>query len=100
VQQYLRVKQESKVPQYSITKQHHLEFHVLQFGFDFFFIGVYREPLLFPHQKLVIVLWNWEFNLYKEQVVKMKHNLQGSNGNVASSPTIGDSTLEPGVQFI
>jgi hypothetical protein len=39
--------------------------------------------MMLPHQQLVLVFWNWEFNLYKEQIAKMKHNLEGSNGNVA-----------------
>ncbi len=67
------------MPRYSITKQQRLEFHVLQFGFDFFFVGVYRKPPLSPHQ----LLWNQKFNLYKEKIVKMKHDLEGSSGNVA-----------------
>jgi hypothetical protein len=41
VQQYLKAKQESKVQQYSITKQQHLESHVLQFDFNLFFVGMY-----------------------------------------------------------
>jgi hypothetical protein len=51
------------------------------FDLEFFIVGVYQKPLPFPYMQFVIILWNWEFNLYKEQIIKMNHSLEGSNAN-------------------
>jgi hypothetical protein len=58
-----------------------MQFQALQLNLYFFFIKLYRKPLQPPYQHFVIVFYNQKFNLYKEQIVKMKHNLEGKCAN-------------------
>ncbi len=56
-------------------------------GLDYFFVGIYRKPQELPYKTYIILFWNWEFNLYKEQklvVGNMKHEMEESSGGVAS----------------
>ncbi len=58
-----------------------MQFQTLQLNLDLFFIKLYREPLQPPSRHFVIVLYNLDFNLYKEQIVEMKHNLESNCAN-------------------
>jgi hypothetical protein len=60
---------------------------VIILRFDYFFVGIYKEPQELPYKTYIVVFWNWEFNLYKKQklaVGKMKHEMEESSGDIVS----------------
>ncbi len=66
-------------------KEHCFEIVVLQLGFNYLFIKIYKELLEPPYQCYIIVFWNWEFDLYKEQILnvgKMTHEHETNNGTI------------------
>ncbi len=83
----MKAKQEQRFVPYTSKKQEQLEKEVILLGLDYFFVGIYKEPKEPPYKTYIIVFWNREFNLYKEQNLamgKMKHEMEESNGGDAS----------------
>ncbi len=44
---------------------------ICHFNFDYFFIGVIKQPICPPTMMTFFVLWNGKFNHYKEQCLKL-----------------------------
>ncbi len=64
-------------------KQHCLEIAVLQLGFDYLFVGIYKELSKPPYHHYIVTFLNQEFDLYKEQVLEvgeMKHEREANVG--------------------
>ncbi len=56
-------------------------------GLDDFFVKICKKHYEPPYKTYIVVFWNREFNLYKEQNLamgKMKHEMEESSGGAPS----------------
>jgi hypothetical protein len=69
-------------------KQHCFEIAILQLAFDYLFVRTYKELPKPPYHRYITIFWKWEFDLYKEQVLKveeMKHECEANVGMTSLS---------------
>jgi hypothetical protein len=53
------------------NKEVRIEKSICHLNFDYFFIGVIKQPVFPPNMMTILVLWNRKFNYYKEQCLKL-----------------------------
>jgi hypothetical protein len=56
-----------------------IEESIWHLGFDYFFVGMIKQPVCPPIVKTILVLWNMKFDYYKEQLLKwrmVKHKFE------------------------
>lgn len=69
-------------------KQHCLEIVVLQLGFNYIFVRIYKELSKPPYELYIAVFWNREFDLNEKHVLKvdeMKHECEVDVGMTSLS---------------
>jgi hypothetical protein len=79
VWKYWHAKQSGKLVERTIEEEVGIEESIHHLGLNYFFVGVIKQPIRPPTVRTILVLWNREFNYYKEQPlesVMVKHKLE------------------------
>ncbi len=60
------MKQNEKLIKITIVEEVEIEESIRHLGLDYFFIGVIKQQVCPPTVTMILMLWNMEFNYYKE----------------------------------